>query len=253
MLGRRRTREVYRVYGEGEVPDREDWSESEPPTRMYDEDHLPSVEYSESELPTRELGEPAPEPSEEHRHEPVPARPCARRRALRRVAVMTLLGAGVGVVAALALHSLSASTGRERRGEGGAASLPPHALPVPIAGAPARAPAQGTISAPHAGSSLRGTGGGSVRGAGGARILAREGSKGMGQRGALARNERGGALRDASAAGREMAAYPPEHRAAAHLFASALPYGSQPSSPAAGHASEGVPAEAQPSEFGFEG
>jgi hypothetical protein len=131
-LARRRIREVYHVYREGEVPDHDEWSESE--------------------QPTRELGELDPKPREEPRPERAPARSGARAHTLQRVATVTLLGAGVGVVAALALHSLSGSTGGKRRGPGragpgGAAPSPTYAPPVPVAAAPPRAPAQRTISA----------------------------------------------------------------------------------------------------------
>ncbi|MFI5009969.1 MAG: hypothetical protein ACHQDY_06815 [Solirubrobacterales bacterium] len=127
MLGRERIRELYHVYGEHEVPAHDDWSQSE--------------------QPTRELSELDPKPREEPRPERAPVRSGARAHTLRRVATMTLLGAGVGVVAALAQHSLSGSTGGKRRGGGGAAPFPTHAPAVPVAAAPPRAPAQRTISA----------------------------------------------------------------------------------------------------------
>ncbi len=125
---RRGPREVYRFYGEDEAPDVDEWFAG------------PEPEF-EAETPTRELAtESVPEPGD------VPPR--ARRGAgagqLRRVAVMTLLGAGVGLVAALALHSLRAPVGGERRGEGGVASLPAHSLSASAAPAPAEAPAQRT-------------------------------------------------------------------------------------------------------------
>ena len=124
-LGREGISELYHVYGEHEVPAHDDWSGSE--------------------QPTRELSEPAPKPPGERRPAAANASSGARARTLRRVAAMALLGAGVGVVATLALHSLRSATGGEgrgagRAGPGGAASLPPHAPLASIAPAPAGTP-----------------------------------------------------------------------------------------------------------------
>ncbi len=126
-LPQRRIREVYRVYREGEVPEHEEWSQPEQPTR---------VESGRGQ----------------------------RTRTLHRVLVMTLLGAGVGVVAALALHSMSGfmagKEGGARLGPGpggipigagprGVASLANPAPRGPVASVPATTPAQPTISAPR--------------------------------------------------------------------------------------------------------
>ncbi len=111
MRLRRGPREVYRVYGEDEAPDVDVWSGAEAPTREF------AVPSDES----------APRPKSH-----------ARLVQLRRVAVMTLLGVGVGLVAALALHSLrgSAVVDGRRTPQGGparAALLPSTSPLVPVA------------------------------------------------------------------------------------------------------------------------
>jgi hypothetical protein len=132
MRLRRGPREVYRVYGEHDAPAVDEWS-GEAPTREF---AVPSDEAR----PTR--------------------RPHARLGQLRRVAVMTLLGVGVGLVAALALHSLRGSAGIDGRRAGGwagpgrsrssgqrAASWPSTSPPEPVAVVPARARTSRTVQA----------------------------------------------------------------------------------------------------------
>ncbi len=133
-LAQRRVREVYRVYGEGEVPDHEEWSQS---TR----------EHGEGEQPTRTL---------------------------HRVVVMTLLGAGVGLVAALALHSVGGfmagkGGGAGRAGPRGVALLAKSAPRGAVASVPPSAPAQPAITAV-------GPGRGAAHGVRGHRQPAREGN-----------------------------------------------------------------------------
>jgi hypothetical protein len=145
-LPRRGPREVYRFYGEDEAPDVDEWSAaSEPAPESGGFEPAP-----EPEAPTRELGTwPAPEPGDA----PTPVRGRARAGQWRRVAVMTLLGAGVGLVVALAIHSLCAPAGVERRGEEGAASLPAHSLSASAAPVSPQVPAQRTTPAWAAGRS----------------------------------------------------------------------------------------------------
>jgi hypothetical protein len=138
----RRIREVHHVYGEDEVPDHDEWSQSE--------------------QPTRELGEREAEQGAQTSAGVAPARPHTRTRTLHRVLVMTLLGAVVGVVAALGLHSVSGFTGGKRggagrAGPGGVALLPTSAPSAAVASVPAGAPAQPTIAAsrPHDGRAVR--------------------------------------------------------------------------------------------------
>jgi hypothetical protein len=175
MRLRRGPREVYRVYSEDEAPDVDEWSQ-EMPTRDLAVEH-PSLATSMYELgmdsrhpeePTRAPNpEPTPRSSDGERF---PRRPHARLAQLRRVAVMTLLGVGVGLVAALAIHSLRGSAVVDGRragmaGPAGAASLPPTSSPEPVAVTPAwaRKPrAQGvspvrvaTVLAPRADSEKR--------------------------------------------------------------------------------------------------
>ena len=106
MLRAEALREVYRVYREDEMPAR--------------------TSGRSAEQPTRELSESESKPGEERQCVP------SGRRASRCSpgSVMALLGAGVGVVAALALHSLSASmAGKEGRG-GVAAGGSPRCRPA---------------------------------------------------------------------------------------------------------------------------
>jgi hypothetical protein len=156
MRLRRGPREVYRVYGEDEAPDVDEWSGAQAPTRELAIEH-PQAEMSTPgldaerrwpEAPARETGsEPSPRPSDEPRFTRLPA----RLGQARRVAVMTLLGVGVGLVAALAIHSLRGSAvvdGRRAGQAGQGAALWPSTSPsVPIAVVPARAHPPRTVRA----------------------------------------------------------------------------------------------------------
>ncbi len=156
-------REVYRVYGEDEAPDVDEWSGEatrelavecpppEGPTREFD------MDSRQPDAPTRELDpEATPRTSNEPHHT---RRPYARLDQLRRVAVMALLGIGVGLVAALALHSLRgpaginggragwAGSGRSRSFGQGAASLSSSSPSVSVAAVPASAHKPRTVRA----------------------------------------------------------------------------------------------------------
>jgi hypothetical protein len=138
-------REVYRVYGEDEAPDVDEWSEEAPTRELVVERSWPDAPTCETETEI-----PAP-PSEEQRF---PGRPHARLARARRVAVMTLLGVGVGLVAALAIHGLRGPAGVDGRragmaGPAGAAPLPPTSPPASVATAPtgAHTPRTHTASA----------------------------------------------------------------------------------------------------------
>jgi hypothetical protein len=211
----RRIREVYRVYGEGEVPDSEEWSQPEAPTR----------------------GGGADEPS---------------TRRLHRVVVMTLLGAGVGVVAAFALHSVGGFGGGRGGGTGraGPGGVALSAKPAPrgaLARVQAAAPAQPTIAA-------IGSGGGSARGAGGPRLAAR-GGRGHGGRRHVPAPAGGGAAPQVAVHPSTQSAQgaqgdPAGWQTVAERPTSAV---SESSSLAAARVAEGPAPAEHTSEFGFEG
>jgi hypothetical protein len=152
-------REVYRVYGEDDMPSVDEWSGVQAPTRELD------VERPPPDAPTHGIEtEPAAPPSDEPRYT---RQPHARLGQARRVAVMTLLGLGVGLVAALALHSLRAPAGGDGRRAGwagpgrsgwagpgrsqssgqGAASWPSTSPSVPVVAVPAGAHTPRTVRA----------------------------------------------------------------------------------------------------------
>jgi hypothetical protein len=250
MRLRRGPREVYRVYGEDDAPDVDEWSGDDAPTQeLAVECPQPAptrefdVESRPAEVPTRpDDPEPAAPPSDEPRYK---RQPQARLGQLRRVAVMTLLGVGVGLVAALALHSLRAPAGGDgrragRAGPEGAASWPSASPSVPVAVVPASAHQPRTETA-------------SVEGAGRERHAATSAEFGRAVRSRSSHGARPGHASKRLRAARPKAGAPAHLAAASSADLSALAtstgYG-EPSTEAVGSAQPA--AEAAQSEFTFE-